>query len=321
VDTAIASRRLPRVAPIWRRAIVTTGVALLATAAWGMVTGHGVGGGGLPPSVSSFNASWRDSVAITLLGAGVFLAIPVAWLSSRKHAPLEADIHLGTMAVVIIGALAWGARLGDFNMFYVFFGGIAVFATPLAAVAVWRLLQRLRETRQTRLAAGVVVLCAVQLSYGVVLNGVPSLVESGPLPGRQPIPVDLLASIRDLPADAKLAYACRPFEEGTFAEPQLLSIDAHTGRRVVPMCFEADVVSRLIGAEASGRTPNASFAWAPQRVLYPDAAAHPSSVVVATFLKEHGIHYIYADAQHPNSLVAGAVPIASSEGVEVLRLP
>ena len=87
------------------------------------------------------------------------------------------------------------------------------------------------------------------------------------------------------------------------------------------MCFEADVLSTFVGAKPSKQTPNQGFAWAPQRVLYPDASAHPSSAAVATFLKGHGIDYIYADAAHPNSLVADAIPIARSGDAEVLRVP
>jgi hypothetical protein len=118
-----------------------------------------------------------------------------------------------------------------------------------------------------------------------------------------------------------MAYSCRPFDEATFAEPQLLGIDAHTGRRVVPLCFEAEVLSSLVGGKPSAQDPNASFASAPQRALYPDAAANPSSAVVAAFLKANGIDYIYVDAKAPNSLVADAVILATSGDAEVLRLP
>lgn len=56
-------------------------------------------------------------------------------------------------------------------------------------------------------------------------------------------------------------------------------------------------------------------------MLYPEAAAHPSSAAVAAFLKDHGIDYIFADADYPNSLVADAVPIAQSGDAELLRVP
>jgi len=204
-------------------------------------------------------------------------------------------------------------------MFYFYFGGIATFATPVAAVAVWTLVQRLREARHLRLAVGVIVLCGVQLELGVAL-GVLRLQQVGPH-DYEPISVSLLGAIRQLPPDAKLAYACGTFEEVAFANSRLISIDAHTGRRVVPMCFEADVYSTLIGAEPSTQVPNAGFMLAPQRTLYPDAAAEPSSARVAAFLKDNGIDYIYADARHPNSLVDDAVLIATSGDGQVLRVP
>ncbi len=77
-QSLLATRRLPSVSPVWRRTFIATGIALVATVAWGLLTGHGLGSGGSAPSISPFNASWRDSVAIVALGAGVFLAIPLA---------------------------------------------------------------------------------------------------------------------------------------------------------------------------------------------------------------------------------------------------
>ena len=319
IQSVKRTRRPPIVSPVWRRTIVATCVAVVATAVWGLLTGHGIGSGG-SPSVSPFNAAWRDSVAITILGAGAFFAIAVAWLLVRREAPVQADLYFGTVVLLVGGALAWGARLGDFTMFHVFYGGIEVFATPVAAVAVWMLLERLRETQHLRLAAGVVVLCVVQLEMGAG-TGILRLQAFGPHDYVGPISVNLLETIRQLPSDAKLAYACRPFDEVSFADQRLLSIDAHTGRRIVPMCFGAEVLATQVGAGLSLDVPNSDFTWAPQRTLYPDATADPSSAVVAAFLKDNGIDYIYADAGHPNSLVPDAVPIATSGGGQVLRVP
>jgi hypothetical protein len=319
VQSVMAAHRLPIVSQIWRRTFIATGIAIVATVVWGLLTGHGMGTSG-SPSVSPFNASWRDSVAITILGAGAFLAIPVAWLLVRKEAPVQADVYFGTVVLLVAGAIAWGARLGDITMFHVFYGGIAVFATPVAAVAVWMLLERLREKQHLRLAFGLVVVCVIQLELGVV-TGILRLQQFGPHIDQEPISVSLLGAIRQLPPDARLAYACRPFDEAGFADPSLLSIDAHTGRRVVPMCFEANFFSTLLGAQRSVQVPNATFRWAPQRTLYPDAEADPSSAAVAAFLKDNGIDYIYADARHPNSLVADAVPIATSGEGQVFRIP
>jgi hypothetical protein len=232
---------------------------------------------------------------------------------------VQVDVYFGTMVLLVVGAITWGARLGEFTMFHAFYGGIAVFATPVAAVAVWAVLGRLRATQHLKLAAGLVALCAIQLEIGVV-TGTVRMQIFGPHE-YEPISVNLLAAIRQLPPEAKLAYTCTPLEEVGFATPRLLTIDAHTRRRVVPMCFEAELLSSIIGAPRSSQVPNLSFASAPQRELYPDAAADPSSTMVSAFLKDHGIDYIYADARHPNTLVDDAVLVATSGDAEVLRIP
>ena len=213
-----------------------------------------------------------------------------------RDARVLADICLGTMVLLLAGAIAWGWRLATFNMFYFFFAGLLVFAAPVAAVAVWLLVDRLRAARHPRWAVGLIVLCAIQLELGAVIG-------LGRIQGGdgvyEPIPVSLLEAIRQLPADAKLAYACQEFEEISSVNSKLLSINAHTGRRVVPMCFEADVNGPLLGAEPSAQVPDAGFPSAPQAALYPDSTARPSSAAVAAFLKAHGIDYIYADASAP----------------------
>jgi hypothetical protein len=299
---------LPISAVVWRRTLVATGIALVVTVIWGSLTGHGLGGtGGFPPNVSPFNASWRESVALTALGAGMFFAIPLAWILARSKAPVEADLYVGTMVLMVAGAIVWGAGLGQVTTFHFFFAGIAVFATPVAVVASWSLWERLRAARPLRLAA--LALCIAQLEFGVVTGSI-RLLTFGP--GDDQVPTNLLASISQLPPGAKLAYACRPYEEAGFADPALVSIDAHTGRRVVPMCYQADYLSTFVGAPRSSRGPNGSFFWAPQRTLYPDPSTHPSAAAVAAFLKSHGIDYIYADRRHRNSLVPYAVPLGAS---------
>ena len=318
VRSLVVSRRLPAVSPIWWRTVLATMVALLATGVWGLLTDHGLGIGGSLAGVSPFNDSWRDSIAIVTLGAGALLAIPLGWLLARRETPAFADISLGTMALLVGGAILWGWRLANFNMFYFFFGGIAVFATPVAAVASWRLLEWMRAARHPRLAVGAIALGFVQLELSLMLGvtrlqGHPSVYE--------PIPVGMLQAIARLPANAKLAYACQSFEEISFVNSKLLGIDAHTDRRIVPMCYEADVNGPLFGAAPSTQVPDAGFAFAPQASLYPDATARPSSLAVSAFLKAHGIEYIYADAAHPNVLVADAVPVASSGDFQLLRLP
>ena len=209
--------------------------------------------------------------------------------------------------------------MGDFTTFYLFFAGIAVIATPVAAIAIRTLWDHLRATRRERLALALVVLCAIQLELGA-WNGILRLHFFGP-DTDHPVSIGLLAAIRQLPPDAKLAYACGPFDEAGLGVARLVGIDAHTGRRVVPMCYEAEVLSGMIGAPLDVNAKNLYFGSAPQRALYPNATAKPSSTEVATFLKGHGIDYIYTDATHPNTLVNDAVPIATSSGGMVLRIP
>jgi hypothetical protein len=325
----ITTHRLPDLSPVWARTLAVTGLAVVATVVWGTLTSHGVGissstgtsPAGVSPStiISPFNATWRASVVIPLIGAGAFLAIPFAWFLRRRDTALQASLYLGTMGLLFAGAIGWGARLGDFTMFYLFFAGIAVFATPVAAVAVRNLWERLRATQHRSLAAGLIVLCVVQLELGLP-SQVVRLQGFGPL-GYEPIPLSLLQSIRQLPADAKLAYSCQPDDEVVFATPQLVTIDARTDHRVVPMCFEAELANTMLGAEFSKDIPSQFFKAAPQMALYPNAAADPSSAAVAAFLKDHGIDYIYADVRHPNTLVDDAVPIATSGDAKVLRIP
>jgi hypothetical protein len=313
-----STRRLPVVPDAWRRIMITAGIAIAATVAWGVVTGHGLGVGTTPPVVQPFNASWRASVAITAVGAGAFFAIGAAWLLVRPRTTFRADMYLGTMVLLVAGAIGWGALLGQFTMFYLLFAGIAVIATPVAVVAVCELLQYLRRTQHMRLAAAAVALCIIQLEAGAI-TGVVRLVAFGPR--GQVVPVGLLEVIRQLPPDARLAYACMPFSEIGPGTPELLGINAHAGRRVVPMCYEAENLSTLIGAEPSLQVRNLFFESAPQRTLYPDPTADPTPAEVAAFLQAHGIDYIYADAKHPNSLVPDAVPVATSGDGEVLRIP
>ena len=310
---------LPGLPRAWSGTLIVAGLLLSATAGWGILTGHGIGTSGLSSDVLPFNDSWRESVGSILLGSGALLAIPVGWLVFRKKAVLQGWIFIGAMALLGAGALAWGARLGDFTMFHVFFGGIAVFATPVAAVALWMLLRNLRRTGRLRLAAALVILCGVQLEVGV-LAGIFRMQQFGPH-DYQPISVSLLAAIEQLPPNAKLAYACAPSEEVAIWDPRLVSIDAHTGRPVVPMCFEAETFGALNGTQTPPASQSPLFREAPQRTLYPTLAAQPSPASVAAFLKQDGIDYIYADSVHPNSLVPGAVLLDSAGGAQVLRIP
>jgi hypothetical protein len=318
VTALLASRHLPAVPSVWRRPLIAAVVLLSATGIWAVLTGHAVPTGSGPPAISPFSADWRFAIAANVVGAGALLAIPIAWFLVRRDKPILAGLYLGTMMLVVAGTIVWGARDADLNMFYFFYAAIGVFAVPLAVVAVLEIRRRLRATGHRLLAASAVGLCCAQLGINFGL-GILRVQASGPGADR-PVPVAVMTAIANLPAGAKVAYACRPLEEVTYGTPNLLAINAYTGHAIVPMCFEADIFGALLGAELSADRPNGD-AWAPQRTLYPDSIAHPSSAQVAAFLKENRIEYIYADPRYPNSLVADAIPITASGAFHLLMVP
>jgi hypothetical protein len=320
VARALRSERgLQAPPPIWRQVALVSLFLLPATFVWAQVTGHALGVPGAPPIVEAFAPVWRESVAITLLCGGVFFSIAIAWFAVRNTDPSQADLYIAALVVVAAGAIGWGARLGEFTMFYLFYGAIAVIAMPIAAIGAWTVWTHARTLNRRTVAAALAAVFVIQLEFGAV-NAVLRMQVFGPH-DYAPIPTGILDSIRGLPQGSKLAYACQPLEELGFGTPQLLSIDAHTGQRVVPMCFQAEFLSGLIGAERSERVENLYFKAAPQRELYPTGDARPTAAEIAAFMRRHGIEYIYADGKHPNTLVPDAVPVASTGDVVVLRLP
>ena len=318
VQSLVATRRLPVVAPVWRRTFIATGIALVATVAWGLFTGHGVGPAGR-------RRACRHS---TRPGARRWPSSP-RWRRVPRHrdrlvhGPQGArrsrpDLYLGTGALLVAGALVWGARLGDFNTFHVFFAGIAVFATPVAAVAVWSIWLRLRATghaaARDRRAGAVRRSTRIRRRHG---RRPIAVLRAREYP---PVPVAILAEIRSLPPDAKLAYAC---SHPRSSPSGIRDCSAWTP---TPAAHRADVLPGETLRSADRRPKSADvasplFRVAPQRTLYPDAGAQPSAASVVAFLKANGIDYIYADAMHPNTLVPGAIPIATSGETQVLRLP
>ena len=320
-------RRERLVGAAWMRIWVVALVLALGTIVWGLETGHSLGGAGgstdATALVPPFNASWQTSVAATTLGAGallaIALAIPVVWRTDQ----LLTDLFLGALTLVAAGAFGWGARVADFTMFYLFFAGIAVIATPVAVVAIYVLWSHLREKGNRRLALVLVVLCAIQIEAGVP-NAVGRLQSFGanaptPIP-ISPIPLSVLSAIRALPGGARIAYHCDPLEESSFGVPRLGSIDVHAGRRIIPVCFNAELLSSLNGAPRAGDVPNLYFAAVPQRELFPDVDSDPSTEVVERWLREHGITHLYVDDKHP-PLIPGAIPIVTDGVSQILRLP
>jgi hypothetical protein len=310
--------RLPRAGRSSGLLVSASSFTIVATLIWGAATGHGIGASGLSPAVLPFNDTWRLAVVVVSLASISFLAIPLVFVMVSRRQPYLASALFGTMALLAFGAVAWGARMGDFNMFHLLFGGIAVFATPFAAASIAVLWKRLRPTNR-RLALALVVVCTIQIDVGVLTTLI-RLQQFGPH-DYDPIPVSVLSDVSNLEPNARVAYSCRPFEEVAFWDPRLVSIDAHSGRRVVPMCFEASPFVHMTGGVQSQDAVSPLFRDAPQLEIYPDAQARPTPEAVAAFMKRHGIGYIYVDDGHPNNLVPDAVPISVSGSSQLLRIP
>jgi hypothetical protein len=202
----------------------------------------------------------------------MLLATPFGWLIARRAAPILSDICLGTVLIVAAGAIAWGWRLATFNAYYFFFGAIAVFAVPVSAAATWWLIARLRVARRPILAVGIMILCGIQLEMGIVVTLARFEGMGGP-ETTEAVPISLLRAIAQLPPDAKLAYACGSLDESSFFNSKLAGIDAHTGRRVVPLCFQADSFRQLY-RPARSRAPS-SWALLKQRSIRLRLPAHP----------------------------------------------
>ena len=215
----LVTGHFPLVSPVWRWTWLVAGVTVGSTIAWGIFTEHGIALGTLSPSVSPFNVFWLEAIALTGLGAGAFIAIVIAWFTVRKKADIEAGLYTGTVALLVIGAIAWGALLPDFSTFHLFFGGIAVFGTPAAAVAVWSIWKQLRAKGYPLLALTIMALCVGQLALGSAL-GIDRLQVFGP-GTYPPVPTAVLEAIQSLPASAKLAYACNVGEESGFGNARL----------------------------------------------------------------------------------------------------
>jgi hypothetical protein len=314
----VRSRRILPVPEEWRRPVAWAAAVGFATLGWGVMTGHGIPATGSSRGIVPYGGFWPESVVTTLVTGGAFLTIPIAWWLGRRKPSAQTWLLLASAIAIAAGAMAWGARLPDYNNFHLFFGAILVFGTSLAVVGTWVVATRLRSGGHRPLATILLMLFGFQIAIGAMAE-IQRLRAFGATAENR-VPVDLLSEIRLLPPTARLAYSCGPGDEVAPWEPSLISIEAHTGRRLVPMCFEADVLTPLNGGGSSAQG-NPLFALAPQKELYPTIDARPEPVEVARFLKAHGIDYIYADQVHANTLVPAAVPVASSDASIVLRIP
>jgi hypothetical protein len=305
-----------------RTALVLGGlsVGLIAvTLAWGTATGHGVLGSGASPRVEPFGDVWVEAIAATAAGAVVLLAIPIAWLLVRRRQHDLAAMLMAAMSIVGGGAIAWGLRLGEFTMFHVFYGAIVVFATPMAVAAIVVLWARLRDGGRGLIALALIAVTVFQVQLGVFSSG--SQLIQFAARGYQPVPLEIMSAIRGLESEAKIGYACHQREELVYWDPRLLSIDLHTARRIIPLCFQADILGPMVGGDVSREAVAPQFALAPQSELFPTADTQPTPAEVSAFMRRQGIGYLYVDATHPNSLVPEAVPVIVRGDTRLLRLP
>ena len=286
--------------------------------AWGFVTGHGLGGLAPIEGVVPFDWAWQRSVLETAVGAGVVLGAPIAWFWFRREQRAIGGLVIAAMFATVAGVVAWGALVADLNTFHLLFGTIVVLLTPVSIVVLLAILDQARRKRMRRLATAALMVGLGQILLAGLISGA-QLQAFGPL-GYPPTPVDALAALRGLPPGSKAAYSCYVLENFAPWDASLVSIDAHTGVRMVPMCFIADRQRRLLGRELDPQIESPFFKPAPQRALYPDASTIPAASDVRAFLATHGIGYIYADAAHPNSLVPDAIPVFSSDGLTIYRI-
>jgi hypothetical protein len=204
-------------------------------------------------------------------------------------------------------------------MFHVFYGAIVVFATPMAVAAIVIVWARLRETGHGGAALLLIALAVLQVDLGIYSSGV-RLVLFSPR-DYPPLPLEVMEAIRILPPEAKIGYACRQREEIVYWDPRLLSIDLHTARRIVPLCYEVDFLAPSIGADGPADAVSPQFPTSPQFELFPTADARPTPEEIMAFMKREGIGYLFVDEVHPNTLVPDAIPITTSGDTQLLRLP
>ena len=306
----------------WLRAVLPTFLSaagvLAATLAWGTLSGHGIAGSASVVGIGQFDSTWQRAVVFACLGSGVLLAGILLSIWLRRAFPTLFALAIGSVVAVIAGALVWGARFADFNYFHAFYGAVSVLLTPVAVCGfVAGIMVARIQGRRTLATLGIILLMG-QGTVGIVMT-VQRLNEWGP--GEfEPVPLPVLQYLRDLPPDSKVAYACHAVEEISPWDARLLSLTAHTGRIVVPMCFQADLFRPQLGLPLDPAIENPHFANAPQRALYPNVDARPSAADVRAFMDDYRIRYIFADEIHPNTLLPEARPIFSNGPVTIFEV-
>lgn len=290
-----------------------------ATLSWGFITGHGLGGLAAIDGIASFDPVWWRAVLEVTAGAGVILAAPLLAFWLRGEQPRLVWLSAASAVAVVLGAAAWGLFVGDLNAFHLFFGPIVAMLTPVAIAILLTVLAWARHQGRHRLARIVLIAFLMQTAVGLGITYA-QLRAFGPL-NYPATPVAALEGLRALPADAKAAYSCQPIENFAPWDASLVAIDAHTGVRMVPMCFIADRARRILGRELDAEMESPYFALAPQRLLWPTYDARPSEAAIGEFLRTHDIHYLFVDPAHPEPVVSGGSLVFAVEGVMLYRIP
>lgn len=311
----LQSREINVHSDTWR--VFAAGGALVAlTAIWGIETGHGIGTSGLSETVEPFNWSWGVALLVVAVGGFPLWAIALAYRMGATRAVI--DLVMAASASTVVGAVVWGARLGDFTSFHAFFGPLAVYTTPAALVALALLVVHVSRRRRTA-AVALKAFLAVYLAMGGVTTLL-RLQEFGFSPTNS-MPTAILEEVARLPEGSAVAYQCGAESELAFWNPRLVSIDAYTGRHVVTLCFQSEIFPVLTGTPVDGKTISPLFRFAPQREIFPAAGVIPSENVVVDWMRRQGIGYIYADENHPNTIVPNAVVIARVDSFSLSRIP
>jgi hypothetical protein len=303
----------------WLRRVPAPAAAMVvgagATFGWGWVSGYGVGGSSQVEGVTPFDIAWQRAVVLVVLGGGVLIAGVAGAFGIRRARRAVWSLAAGSLVAVTVGALVWGVRLADFNAFHTFYGPISVLLTPIASAGVVAAIMIARRAQRTRVASILLAGLLVQGAIGAVAT-VQRLYEFGP--GHyDPMPTAALSYIRDLPAEAKVGYACAQVEEVAVWDARLISVTAHTGRKVVPLCFQADVFGVQLGVPPDPTVPSPFFALAPQRSVWPSSSASPTTEQITAFMDSWGIAYILADSKHANTLDPDAEPVFRSGPVTI----
>ena len=220
---------------------------------------------------------------------------------------------------MITGAAAWGVRLGDFNMFHVLFGGVAVFATPVAAIAVWTVWMRLRASKHRLPALAILLLCIVQVEIGAAQTLV-RMQRFGP-GNYRPVPLDILMSLERCRAtprsptrvDPSRRSRCGMLGSWESARTPLDVLCRFVSRRIYSRNWWAEKHPRMLPARCSCSHPNTRSIQLP-----PPGRRRTRS---RAFLRSNGIGYIYEDGPHPNEMVPSATVVAEVGEFRILQIP